>query len=170
MSSTLQFPAPWSVGLKLITGICVALLLMASLLSATATGPQGIVRDLLLLVGPAGIAVAALFVIRGYRVAPGELSVQRLVWTTRIPLVPLCRVDVDPRALSGSIRIGGNGGFFSFTGWYYNRRLGRYRMLVTDPRRAVVLHFADRRPIVVSPGDPAVFARVARLGAGLPAE
>jgi hypothetical protein len=170
MSASLRFPAPWSTGLKVMSAVCVVLMLLVSGLAGMMPGPTGVQRTLLLFLGPVGMLLAALFVVREYEVAPGQLSIRRLFWNTRIPLVPLVRVEVDPRALSGSIRIGGNGGFFSFTGWYYNRRLGRYRMLVTDLRRPVVLHFADRRPVVVSPGDPGAFAHVVRRCSGLPGE
>ena len=56
------------------------------------------------------------------------------------------------------LRLFGNGGLFSYHGWFWNRRLGRYRLYATDPERAVVLRFA-RRTIVVSPGEPAAFVR-----------
>ena len=49
-----------------------------------------------------------------------------------------------------------------FTGWYYNKRLGSYRAFVTDPRRAVVLRYANRR-VVLSPDAPEDFVR--ELGA-----
>ena len=59
----------------------------------------------------------------------------------------------EPDAMRGSIRTFGNGGAFSFSGFYYNKRLGSYRAFVTDPRRAVVLRYATRR-VVLSPAAP----------------
>jgi Bacterial PH domain len=47
---------------------------------------------------------------------------------------------------------------FSFTGWFYSKALGAYRAFVTDPHKAVVLHF-DRRNVVLSPSAPEDFAR-----------
>jgi hypothetical protein len=55
-----------------------------------------------------------------------------------------------------SVRLWGNGGFFSFTGFYFNRLLGRYRAWVTDPRRVVVLRF-PARTVVISPAEPEEF-------------
>jgi len=55
--------------------------------------------------------------------------------------------------MRGSIRTSGNGGAFSFTGFYHNKRLRSYRAYVTAPRRTVVLRYADRR-VVLSPGAP----------------
>jgi len=60
--------------------------------------------------------------------------------------------------MRGSIRTFGNGGLFSFTGFYRNRLLGAYRAFVTDPRQAVVLRF-PKRNVVVSPGAPEEFVR-----------
>ena len=57
-----------------------------------------------------------------------------------------------------SLRTFGNGGGFSFSGFYYNKRLGSYRAFVTDLHRTVVLRYAKRR-VVVSPAAPEDFVR-----------
>lgn len=54
------------------------------------------------------------------------------------------------------LRLCGNGGLFSFSGWFRNRALGVYRAFVTDPHRTVVLRY-PRRPIVLSPSSPEEF-------------
>lgn len=100
--------------------------------------------------------LALLFVVRGYELAPGELRVQRLLWSTRVALAGLKEVRADPEAMTGSLRLFGNGGLFSFTGLFRSRTLGRYRAFVTDPKRAVVLTLA-RRVVVISPEDPEGF-------------
>lgn len=57
-----------------------------------------------------------------------------------------------------SVRTFGNGGLFSFSGWYYNTLLGAYRAFVTDPNQTVVLHLGGRS-VVVSPAKPEEFVR-----------
>ena len=64
--------------------------------------------------------------------------------------------QIEPDAMRRSLRTFGNGGAFSFSGIYYNKRLGSYRAFVTDPRRTVVLCYANRR-IVLSPAAPQAF-------------
>jgi hypothetical protein len=61
----------------------------------------------------------------------------------------------------------GNGGFLSTTGMFWNRRLGRYRLLANDMSRAVLLRYADRR-VVVAPAHPERFAQEVSRRAGLP--
>ena len=96
---------------------------------------------------------AALFTIRGYSHYLGQLS-----WCIacygprRCHASGLESAEVEPDAMRGSLRTFGNGGAFSFTGFYYNKRLGSYRAYVTDPRRTVVLRYANRR-VVLSPAD-----------------
>ena len=99
-----------------------------------------------------------LFTIRGYTVTPDALLVHRLFWATRLPLSGLHSAQIEPGAMRWSIRTFGNGGLFSFTGWFRNTTLGAYRAFVTDPHRAVVLHFAGRT-VVVSPSAPEDFVR-----------
>ena len=50
---------------------------------------------------------------------------------------------------------------FSFSGEFWNRRLGRFRALATDPQRAVVLRYS-RRTVVITPHDPQQFIMRAR--------
>ncbi|HXZ86218.1 MAG TPA: PH domain-containing protein, partial [Myxococcota bacterium] len=70
-------------------------------------------------------------------------------------------VRADAQAMTGSMRLFGNGGLFSFTGLFQSRTLGRYRAFVTDPARAVVLRTA-RRVVIVSPAEPQAFVEAAR--------
>ncbi|HYE85138.1 MAG TPA: PH domain-containing protein [Vicinamibacterales bacterium] len=96
--------------------------------------------------------------VRGYEVTPGVLLVRRLLWTTRVPLPKPVVTRVQPRAMAGSWRLWGNGGFFAFSGHFSNAVLGRYRAFVTDMARTVVLTTAQGA-IVVSPDDPHEFVR-----------
>jgi lysylphosphatidylglycerol synthetase-like protein (DUF2156 family) len=98
----------------------------------------------------------SLLTIRGYAILPSAILVRRLFWTTCLPRAGLESASFEPHVMSGSLRVG-NGGLFSFTGFYRNRRLGWYRAFVTDPARTVVLRYPDRT-VVVSPGNPVAFA------------
>ncbi len=115
-----------------------------------------------LLLPPLAAVVSALFVVRGYRLSPGELLVDRLFWATRVELAGLTRAVADPSAMKGSLRIFGNGGLYSVTGLFYSSTLGRYRAFVTDQARAVVL-FVPSRTVVLSPEDPAAFLQQLRV-------
>ncbi|MBI4914486.1 MAG: hypothetical protein HY825_01440 [Acidobacteria bacterium] len=100
--------------------------------------------------------VAALFVVVAYDVDGTELGVQRLLWSTRIPLTGIAAAWHDPNAMKCSLRLFGNGGLYSITGLFRSKALGSYRAYVTDPGRAVVLRLPDRT-VVVSPDDPGAF-------------
>jgi hypothetical protein len=114
----------------------------------------------LIRVAPIGlVAGCALFTVRGYALETDAILVQRLLWATRIPLEGLEEIRARPDAMRRSIRLWGNGGFFSFTGWFWNKNIGKYRAYVTDPTRAVVLRFTDQT-IVMSPDDPVGFVNV----------
>ena len=104
------------------------------------------------------ILVSALFTIRGYTVTSDALLVRRLFWTTRLSLDGLESVQVEPEAMRGSMRTFGNGGLFSFTGFFRNNPLGAYRAFVTDPHQTVVLRF-QKGAVVVSPAAPQEFVR-----------
>jgi hypothetical protein len=103
------------------------------------------------------IVGCALFAICGYTVTPDAMLVHRLLWTTRLPLAGLQSARFEPNAMRWSIRTFGNGGFFSFSGFYRNKLLGAYRAFVTDLHQTVVLRYGGRT-VVVSSSAPEEFA------------
>ena len=151
------YKAPWStslIGVSLLaTGLCIA----------AAIGVAWSGRPWMALLPLAIIGGGILFTIRGYTVTPDAILVHRLLWTTRLPLAGLQSAAVEPEAMRRSIRTFGNGGLFSFSGWYRNRALGAYRAFVTDPHRSVVLHFAACI-VVVSPSAPEDFVHDVQIG------
>jgi len=106
--------------------------------------------------------ISLLFAIRGYDLEPADLLVRRPLWSNRLPLRDLRVAWAGPEAMKGSIRLFGNGGLFSFSGLFYNRRLGRYRAFATDPRNSVVLQFPERT-LVITPEGPLEFLSSLRL-------
>jgi hypothetical protein len=151
-----HFKAPWCASLivvsTLLTVVCVGVTVGAQPWAARQGHSWLAWLPLALVVG------CALFTIRGYTITSDAILVYRLFWATRLPRAGLQSARMDPKALRWSLRTCGNGGFFSITGWYWNKSLGAYRAFVTDPRRAVVLKFA-RRTLVVSPESPEDFVR-----------
>lgn len=103
----------------------------------------------------------------GYSFESHDLVVHRRAWSSeRVPLRGLTGLRVGPNLMRRSIRTFGNGGVFGYTGWFRNSTLGRYRAWVTDPNRAVVLEFGERR-IAVSPGRPNLFVDEVRERTGV---
>jgi hypothetical protein len=106
---------------------------------------------------PLGLLMgAALCAVRGYSLTPDAILIHRLFWKTRLSRQGLDSAEYQPGILRRSIRTFGNGGFFSFSGWYYNRALGAYRAFATDTHRAVVLRLGGKT-IVLTPDDPEKF-------------
>ena len=92
----------------------------------------------------------------GYTLTATQLAVQRPLWNTVFPLAQLSSVAGDAEVFRGALRLFGNGGIFSFTGFFWKRGIGCYRAFATDPGRAVILKF-KKRTIVVTPHDPQHF-------------
>ena len=145
------YKAPWSKSLWIVSAVATAILLGVAAIPVPGLW--------LIRVVPLAILLGALpFVVRSYTIGDNVLLVRRLFWDTRIELAGLQSARFDPAAVSGSIRTCGNGGLFSFTGWYWNRQLKSYQAFATDPKKVVVLTF-DKRRIVVTPERPEEFVR-----------
>lgn len=152
------YRAPWGTALRAMSAFSTILLVGVALVVVWTAGRAG---PLAALAAMAIVAIAGLFTVRGYTVRSDVVLVQRLFWSTRVPLAGLRSVQFQPDVMSRSIRLFGNGGLYSFSGLFWNRRLGRYRAYVTDLHRTVVLRFVTRT-VVLSPRDPQAF--VEQLG------
>ncbi len=84
--------------------------------------------------------------------------IRRLWWNTVLPFDDIRSVQAEPLALSSSFRTCGNGGLYSFTGFYWSKQLGHFRAYVTDLNRTVIVRMKTRTA-VLSPEDPEAFAR-----------
>lgn len=152
------YKAPWSSLLVVVsvlaTLLCLGITLGTPFLAASKHSWEMWLRwlPLALMVG------CGLFTIRGYTITSDAILVHRLLWSTPLPRTGLQSAEFMPNAMSRSIRTCGNGGFFSFSGFYWNRTLKSYRAYVTDQRRTVVLRY-EGRTIVISPGEPVDFVR-----------
>ena len=148
-----EYSAPWSPSLIAVSTLAtlVCLGLAVGLLAAGPGRSQwlGLLPLLILL-------ACALFSIRGYSLTASTLRVHRPFWTTQVSLANLSSARFEPSAMRWSLRLWGNGGLFSITGFFFNRPLGRYRAWVTDPHRTVVLRFPTRT-LLISPSEPEEF-------------
>ena len=150
-----HYSAPWGASLivisSLVTVLCIGVTLGIAWRNLHPFPWWGILPLVV-------IAGAALFTIRGYTITANVILVHRLLWTTHLPLTDLQSAQFEPEAMRRSMRTFGNGGLFSFTGSFRNKRLGAYRAFVTDPRRTVVLRY-PARVVVLSPTAPEEFVR-----------
>jgi Bacterial PH domain len=155
--------APWSRLLIWATIASCVILLGVAFAAAQVIPRMGAAHWIGMLVAavPAVIAFGSLlFIVSDYELDQRQLRVKRLLWWTRVDLTGLTRVFREPAGFKGSLRVMGNGGMFSFTGIFWSRALGRYRLFATDPARFVVL-VTPGRTIVVSPEEPEAFIHAA---------
>lgn len=149
-----EFSAPWSRSVRVVTGASLAVLSLI-LLAGLFTGPQELPLWRVAMVGvPLMVLLGALpFMVRGYVLTESHIEVRRLGWSSVLPLAGLVAVTGEPEGLSGSVRLFGNGGLFGISGWFWNRRIGRFRAYATDPGRVVLLRYRDGSKVVVTPHD-----------------
>lgn len=166
-----EFPAPWSRSLRVVTAVSVAVLLAVAL-AGEFTGPRQLLLWRVAMIGvPVAVLVGSLpFMVRAYIVTETHIEVRRLGWSTLLPMAGIVAVTGEPEGLRGSLRLFGNGGLFAITGWFWNRRLGRFRAYATDPGRAVLLRYRDGRKVVVTPHDVQQFIVRVRTLAKLASE
>jgi hypothetical protein len=148
------FSAPWSRSLRRMTTAAVALLLSLALTGVLLAPRQSLVWHMAMVGAPLIVLFGSLpFMVRGYVLTESRIEVRRLGWSTVLPLAGLAAVNGEPQGLRGSLRLFANGGLFAISGWFWNRRIGRFRAYATDPERAVLLRYRDGRKVMVTPHD-----------------
>lgn len=152
------YKAPWSTSLIVVSVLSTLLCLGLTFVLFSAWRHSGTPGVWLRWLPLALVFACALFTVRGYTIAPDAILVHRLLWATRLPRAGLKSAESVPGAMRKSIRTCGNGGFYSFTGFYWSKTLRSYRAYVTDLNRTVVLRY-ERRMVVVSPDSPEDFVR-----------
>lgn len=151
-----EYKAPWSKILYVMSTISTILLLGIPLIIYTSKAYHASIVTIVLLFLPLLLLITLLFTIRGYIITPNALLIKRLFWNSSVDLSGLISVEVDPTAMNGSIRTFGNGGMFSITGYFRNKKLGSYRAFAMNPENSVVLKFF-KRTIIVTPENPQDF-------------
>jgi Bacterial PH domain len=162
---TSEFKAPLSPRVKATSALgAVVVLGEAGLMLALASHVPPQLAPLFLAIGAALLllfAGVALVAIRGYRLEPASLRVDRPFWSSTHSLAGLRSAARDPRALSVlTLRGFGNNGFFALNGWRWIQPYGWCRVLATDPANAVVLRTAGRT-LIVTPDRPDEFVQQA---------
>ena len=149
-----EFSAPWSRSVRAASVAAVAGLLII-LVAGLTTGPRELPIWRFAMVGvPLVVLLGTLpFMVRGYSLTESHIEVRRLGWSSALPLAGLAAVTGEPQGMRGSVRLFGNGGLFGISGWFWNRRIGRFRAYATDPSRTVLLRYRDGRQVVVTPHD-----------------
>jgi Bacterial PH domain len=152
-----EFRAPWAKSLRISSGVTTALLVAIAALGIANLSRSGLLLALATVGAPLVIIKAsALAMVKGYYLTESAIVVVRPGWTTVLPLAGLQSVTGNAEAMRASVRLFGNGGLFVIAGLFWNRRLGRFRAFATDPSRAVILAYPDRK-VVITPHDPQHF-------------
>lgn len=158
------YTAPWGKSLRWSSLFIVAL--AVGFLFGMPMLPSGVSEWVPWLL-PLIITACLPFMVRGYEITDDAILVRRPFWKTRLSRANLTSAEAVPRAMHGSLRTCGNGGAFSFTGFYWSRSLGHFRAYVNDPSRTVVLRYGEKA-VVISPGDPDGFVETLALPGALP--
>ena len=152
--------APWPTSLKVSSALGTVLLVGLGIASYRAIPvPTGFTRAFglaITLVLPVLLVGSLFSTVTGYAVSSTDLTVQRLLWSSRISLVGLHRVFPDPSVFKAAKRIVGNAGLFGFTGLYQSSQLGRFRLFATDLTHSVVLVLPGRT-VVITPAAAEAF-------------
>lgn len=153
------YQAPWGTTLKMVSALLVVLAL-ASLVGAPflAGNIPGVSLHLAQWLLPVIVLSCLPFMVLGYEITDDAILVKRPLWKTRLARNGFTSAEVVPGAMDKCLRVCGNGGGFSFTGWFWSKSLGSFTAYVTNNECTVVLKFG-KKTVVVSPDRPLDFVK-----------
>ena len=153
--------APRSTMIKVVTWIVVVVFAAVVVLPLWQKLPARILWTILVADACVILILVAVWFasrIRVITISGQTLSIKMTFWTTAFDLAGLRSVELKPDAFKGSLRSFGNGGLGAFHGYFYSKRMGKFRGYVTDANRAVVLRWEEpAKCVVVSPRDTEFF-------------
>ncbi len=149
----------------LATVVLLALVLFGFFKGPLGNGVESLPRLLMCVFPMLLIAAPALFMVLRYEIDDAGLHVVRPIGRLRI-FSNVSTVAAVDGALKGAFRTFGNGGLFSFTGWYWVRGYGSSRLWVTDFHSLVAMR-GDRGCVFVSPAKRDAFIAAVRTRFGI---
>ncbi len=157
------FKAPWDTLLRSISALMVVIMIGLPAYDWWDSGSLELTgHKYIIMLFPLLLIVSLLFTIRSYTINGNVLLVRRLFWNTRVDLSCVQSARFDSEGMKGTIKTLGNGGAFSYSGWFYSKRLGKFRALVTNRSECIILKFTDGKTTLVSPENPQLFIEALR--------
>jgi len=143
--------------LTLITKVIPALMIAIATAVVVATLPGRLEYGYVSLIAPVVIYGVVIFCFFDrslrYEIGEGFLKIIRPKGAKSYSVYDIKSVEFIGSLPFGTIRTFANGGLFGFTGWYYNRKLGKFRAFMTRMNHSVLVAFNDGKKIMLSPDD-----------------
>lgn len=150
--------ASWSMSIKIMSLVGTAILLAVALFVCY-TFPEeapSYIPKLITALCLGTWFLCILSIVKGFDIENGEVVVHRPLWKNRIPFSSGAKAF--PKKMPGAIRLLGNGGLFSGSGWFWNKEIGVFHVFITDPNKCVWVQ-TPQKTIIISPEDPEGFVK-----------
>jgi hypothetical protein len=155
-TKTTHFRAPWGkllVGMSTVGSVALGGGMLAT---ASAIPPLAAVLGATMLVCAAGA-------VKGYRLEGNSLVIERLGRDKRVSLEGLTSVRHAKDLIHGALRVG-NGGLYVFSGFFWSKKLGWFRLHGNDILgRAVLLEVGDTKWMITPENPEAFVAEASKL-------
>ncbi len=139
----IHFSAPLCRNL-VISSITISLVLILAELFYTG---RSVISVLVLL------SLYLVFSVKGYSIINKKLLIHHIGWSSKYELNSLEGIEINPQAMSGSIRLFGINFLFAAVGYFRNEITGKYLAFATKPENSLVLRFSDKC-VVITPDNP----------------
>lgn len=159
-------PAPAGARIRVVTLLMVAVFvgvmgLNAWLVTRSELRDAWVALMAPVIIIPIVAAVGGFARIRALRLAGDRLVVERPVFPVTYTLADLESVEPDRNPLAGARKVMGNDGIGAVSGRFRSKRLGSFRVHLSDSACGVIIR-TKAETIVVSPAQPVLFVDAVR--------
>lgn len=99
--------------------------------------------------------------VTGYRLEGDQLVIERVGFDKVVSLKNLRKAQHDHKLIHGALRVG-NGGLFVFSGYFWSKKLGWFRLHGNDILGRAVLLVTDEGKWMITPENPEAFVAAAK--------
>lgn len=163
MEENYTFRAPLGKSTIIITIFALLVLLIATVAMWMSPSPlpeKILVVSLIFLI----IVLCYLYSIKGYSIDHHSIHIYRPIGTKSYKLDQFTEIITGLSHIKKSLtlRLWGNGGLFSITGLFWNKKLGKFKAYLSDPSKCIILIGATQK-IAISPDPPEEFVKTLKM-------
>lgn len=140
----------------------LTLAVLASAVAVTFIYADNITRWIVTVIAIAIVAAGALMCPVKLRITSTGIVLFKLIGKKRFPYCDMKNIALCDLQTAPNIRIFGSGGFMGYTGWFYNKQIGRFYAFIGSMYRTILITMNNGNQYVVSCLNPDKLVEISR--------
>lgn len=156
----MDFKVNWDSSVWATTTIVTALLFCVSAMACVLAGGVWGWLVAVVFIG-IGVVCASMAPVK-VRITSNGITLFKIIGSKRFPYSAIQDISLIDLGAGVNVRLFGSGGFFGYTGWFYNKRIGRYMAYIGSMPRTVLITLDNDKKYIISCRQPDRMVEISR--------